>query len=215
MKRFLWLLWSILGVAAATAVLAADSVPVFPGDPAKGQQIVSQVCSACHNADGNSTVVTNPKLAGQHPEYLVKQMKNFKAEGSKPAERTNPIMNAMIAAYSEEQMQDIAAYLSAQARKSEVAKNYETVEFGRKIFRSGDLAKGLPACASCHGPTGAGMPAQYPRLSGQFPEYTEAQLRSFRAGERSNDSNKMMRMVTIKMTDPEIKAVADFIAGLR
>ncbi|MCX7169742.1 MAG: c-type cytochrome [Proteobacteria bacterium] len=212
MKRFLTLL---AGALAATTVLAADHAPAVAGDPAKGQQIVSTVCSACHNADGNSSLVTNPKLAGQHAEYLVKQMKNFKGEGGKPAERINPVMNAMIAAYNDEQMRDIGAFLSVQQRKGEVAKNPETIEFGRQIFRAGDQAKGLPACAGCHGPAGGGVPAQYPRLSGQFAEYTEAQLRGFRAGERTNDVNKMMRMVTIKMTDAEIKAVSDYIAGLR
>ena len=174
MKRFLTLL---AGAAAATTVLAADHAPAVAGDPAKGQQIVSTVCSACHNADGNSTIVTNPKLAGQHAEYLVKQMKNFKGEGGKPAERTSPVMNAMIAAYNETQMQDIAAFLAEQKRKGEVAKNPETIEFGRQLFRAGDQAKGLPACAGCHGPSGAGVPAQYPRIAGQFAEYTEAQLR--------------------------------------
>lgn len=212
MKRFLTML---AGIAAATTVLAADHAPALAGDPAKGQQIVSTVCSACHNADGNSALVTNPKLAGQHAEYLVKQMKNFKGEGGKPAERINPVMNAMIAAYNDEQMRDIGAFLSGQQRKGEVAKNPDTIEFGRQIFRAGDQAKGLPACAGCHGPAGGGVPAQYPRLSGQFAEYTEAQLRGFRAGERTNDTNKMMRMVTIKMTDAEIKAVSDYIAGLR
>lgn len=212
MKRFLTLL---AGLAAATTVLAADHAVALAGDPAKGQQIVSTVCSACHNADGNSSLVTNPKLAGQHAEYLVKQMKNFKGEGGKPAERINPVMNAMISAYNDEQMRDIGAFLSLQQRKGEVAKNPDTIEFGRQIFRAGDQAKGLPACAGCHGPAGAGVPAQYPRLSGQFAEYTEAQLRGFRAGERTNDTNKMMRMVTIKMTDAEIKAVSDYIAGLR
>lgn len=212
MNRFLAL---FAGVAATTIVLAADHAPPAKGDPAKGQQIVSTVCSACHNADGNSTIVTNPKLAAQHPEYLVKQMKNFKSQAGKPPERANPVMNAMISAYDEGQMRDIAAFLSEQQRKGEVAKNPETIEFGRKLYRAGDPSKGLPACASCHGPAGSGIPAQYPRIAGQFAEYTEAQLRGFRAGERSNDSNKMMRMVTIKMTDPEIKAVSDYVAGLR
>ena len=212
MKRFLPLL---AGVAAAASVLAADHAPAASGDPAKGQQIVAAVCSACHNADGNSTIVTNPKLAGQHPEYLLKQMRNFKSDGGKPAERISPVMNAMVTAYTEDQMRDIAAFLSEQKRKGEVAKNPETIEFGRKLFRAGDQSKGLPACAACHGPSGAGIPAQYPRIAGQFAEYTEAQLKGFRAGERTNDSNKMMRMVTIKMTDAEIKAVSDYVAGLR
>lgn len=212
MKRFLSLL---AGVAAATAVYAADHAPAVTGDPAKGRQIVSTVCFACHNIDGNSTIVTNPKLAGQHPEYLFKQMKNFKNTDGKPPERTSPVMNAMIMAYDEGQMRDLAAFFAEQPRKGEVAKNPDSIEFGRKLYRAGDQSKGLPACAGCHGPTGAGIPAQYPQISGQFVEYTEAQLKAFRAGERTNDLNKMMRMVAIKMTDVEIKAVSDYVAGLR
>jgi len=112
-------------------------------------------------------------------------------------------------------MRDMAAYFAAQSQKNETAKNRETIELGQKLYRGGDQAKGLPACAGCHGPAGAGMPAQYPRIGGQFAEYTEAQLKAFRDGVRANDPNKMMRMVAIKMTDAEIKAVSDYIAGLR
>ena len=201
--------------ATATAVWASDPAPAAKADPAKGQQIFSTVCIACHNADGNSSIPINPKLAGQHPEYLLKQMKNFKGDGGKPPERVNPIMNGMIAAYNEDQMRDIAAYLSEQKLKPEVSKNSETIEYGRNLYRGGDQTKGLPACAACHGPTGAGMPAQFPRIAGQFKDYTEAQLKSFRLSERSNDPNKMMRMIAIKMTDAEIKAVSDYVAGLR
>ncbi|MFA6312373.1 MAG: c-type cytochrome [Sterolibacterium sp.] len=211
MNRFL----PVLAAALSTTVWAAAPAPAVKADPAKGQQIVATVCVACHTADGNSVIPINPKLAGQHPEYLFKQMKNFKGEGGKPPERANPIMNAMIAAYTDDQMRDVAAFLSEQKLKPEVSKNPETIEYGRKLYRAGDQAKGLPACAACHGPTGAGMPAQFPRIAGQFTDYTELQLKSFRAGERANDSNKMMRMVAIKMTDAEIKAVADYVAGLR
>lgn len=211
MTRFLMLLVATLSASA----LAAGPTPAAKADPAKGKEIFSTVCVACHNADGNSSIAANPKLAGQHPDYLLKQMKNFKSEGGKAPERVNPIMNGMIAAYSEEQMRDIAAYLGEQKLKPEVSKNRETIEYGRNLYRAGDQAKGLPACAACHGPTGAGMPAQYPRIAGQFVEYTELQLKSFRAGERKNDPNKMMRVVALKMTDAEIKAVSDYVAGLR
>jgi len=208
------LLAAALALAATTAWAAAPT-STAKADPAKGQQIFSTVCVACHNSDGNSSISVNPKLAGQHPEYLLKQMRNFKGEGGKPPERLNPIMNGMIAAYSDDQMRDIAAYLAEQKLKPEVSKNRDTIEYGRKLFRAGDQAKGLPACAACHGPTGSGMPAQYPRIAGQFTDYTESQLKNFRAGERTNDSNKMMRMIALKMTDAEIKAVADYVAGLR
>ncbi|MBI5920636.1 MAG: cytochrome c4 [Betaproteobacteria bacterium] len=208
-------LFFLLLAGVASTVLAADGTGLKAGDPAKGQQIVAAVCSACHNTDGNSVISTNPKLAGQQPEYLLKQMKDFKGDGGKPA-RINPVMNAMIAAYNEEQMRDIAAYLSEQKPKGGKAKNYETIEFGRKIYRAGDQARGLPACAGCHGPAGAGIPGLFPRIAGQFPEYTEAQLKSFRAGDnsRTNDPNMMMRMVTHGMSNVVIRAVSDYIAGL-
>ena len=213
MKRSLLVLLCSMTAFGAQASDAAKAAP--KGAAARGQAIVSTVCIACHGPDGNSPLPVNPKLAGQHADYLLKQMKNFKGTDGKPPERTNPVMNGMIAAYDEGQMRDLAAYFSAQTQKGETAKNRETVERGQKLYRGGDQAKGLPACAGCHGPTGAGIPAQYPRIGGQFPEYMEAQLKNFREGTRTNDPNKMMRTIALKMTDAEIKAVADYIAGLR
>ena len=217
MKRSLILSSLMTALFAVTAVATANEPAkvAYKGDPAKGQAIGSTVCVACHAADGNSTISANPKLAGQNADYLYKQMTNFKSQGGKQPERVNAIMNGMIAPYSDEQMRDLAAYFSAQTQKGEIARNRETIEQGQKLFRAGSMAKGLPACASCHGPAGAGMPAQFPRIGGQFAEYLEAQLKSFRDESRANDPNKMMRMVAIKMTDIEIKAVSDYIAGLR
>ena len=212
MKRSLL---TLLCAMTAFGAQAADTHKAAPkGDAARGQTIVATVCVACHGPDGNSPLAANPKLAGQHSEYLLKQMQNFKAVDGKQPERVSPIMNGMIAAYDEGQMRDLAAYFATQTQKGEAAKSRETVELGRKLYRGGDQSKGLPACAACHGPAGAGIPAQYPRIGGQFAEYTEVQLKSFREGARANDPNKMMRMVAIKMTDAEIKAVADYIAGL-
>jgi len=213
MKRSLLILLCAMTAFGAQASDVAKATP--KGDAARGQAIVATVCVACHGPDGNSPLPVNPKLAGQHAEYLLKQMKNFKAAEGKQPERVNAIMNGMIAAYDEGQMRDLAAYFAAQPRKGETAKSRETIELGQKLYRAGDQAKGLPACAACHGPAGAGIPAQYPRLGGQWAEYTEVQLKSFREGARANDANKMMRMVAIKMTDAEIKAVSDYIAGLR
>lgn len=213
MKRSLLALLCAMTAIGAQAADAAKAAP--KGDASRGQAIATTVCAACHGADGNSQLAVNPKLAGQHPEYLFKQMKNFKAADGKPAERNNAIMNGMIAAFDEGQMRDLAAYFSAQTQTGDVAKNRETIELGQRLYRAGDLSKGLPACAACHGPAGAGLPAQYPRIGGQFAEYTEVQLKSFRDGVRANDPNKMMRMVALKMTDAEIKAVADYVAGLR
>lgn len=201
--------------AAAAAARAAEQKTAYKGDTAKGKEIAATVCAACHNADGNSTQAANPKLAGQHADYLFKQMKEFKAAEGKEPVRVNAVMNGMIAPYSEEQMRDLAAWFASQKQTGETAKNRETIEIGQKLYRAGDMAKGLPACAGCHGPTGAGIPAQFPRIGGQFAEYIEAQLKAFRDESRANDPNKMMRMVAIKMTDKEIKAVADYIAGLR
>ena len=209
-------LLTLLCALTAFGAQAADAAKAAPkGDAARGQAIASTVCVACHGPDGNSPLAANPKLAGQHADYLLKQMKNFKAVEGKQPERVSAIMNGMIAAFDEGQMRDLSAYFAAQTQKGEAAKSRETIELGQKLYRGGDQAKGLPACAACHGPAGAGIPAQYPRIGGQFAEYTEVQLKSFRDGVRANDPNKMMRMVALKMTDVEIKAVSDYIAGLR
>ena len=205
---------ALLAVAAIANASEPAKAP-YKGDPAKGKEIASTVCAACHNPDGNSVQSANPKLAAQHAEYLFKQMQEFKAAEGKQPVRVNAVMNGMIAAYNEDQMRDLAAYFAAQTLIGEKARNRETIEAGQKLYRAGVMAKGLPACAACHGPAGAGIPAQYPRLGGQFAEYIEAQLKAFRDGTRSNDPNKMMRMIAIKMTDAETKAVSDYIAGLR
>lgn len=211
------LLLSII-VAAAAMAQANEPVkaPAAPkADPTKGQQIASTVCVACHNADGNSTISANPKLAGQHAEYLYKQLKAFKPVDGKPAERPNGVMMGMTSALSDDDMRNVAAWFASQTLKGDKAKDDGTIELGQKLYRGGDLAKGLPACAGCHGPTGSGIPAQYPRIGGQHADYIEAQLKAFRAGDRANDPNKMMRLVAIKMTDAEIKAVSNYVAGLR
>jgi len=205
--------WALAGFLVCAAPMAAE--PQGKADSAKGQSIVNKVCSACHGPDGNSPTAANPKLAGQIPEYIQKQLGNFKSVAGKKPERDNPVMGGMAAGLSAEDMRDVAAYFSAQAAKPGVARHPETIPLGRKIWRGGDMAKGLPACAGCHGVAGAGLPAQYPRLAGQYPEYIEAQLKAFRAGERRNDANRMMQSIASKMSDPEIRAVADYISGLR
>lgn len=214
--RFIALSLALVFAATAQAAdkpaSAEKAVPKV--DAAKGQQVAAQICAACHNPDGNSAVAANPKLAGQHADYLYKQLKDFKANGGKPAERNNPIMGGMVMAITAQDMKNVAAFYASQTQKGEQAKN-SAIEAGQKLYRAGNAAKGLPACAACHGPAGAGIPAQYPRIGGQFAEYTEAQLKAFRAGERANDPNRMMRGVADKMSDAEIKAVSDYIAGLR
>ena len=199
------LLWAAQAVAQGTA----------QPDVAKGEGIAKQICVACHAADGNSVIPANPKLAGQFQEYLHKQLTNFKAQGGKKAERDNPVMAAMAANLSADDMRNVAAYFAAQKLRPATAGSKELAAYGQKVWRGGNAANSVPACAGCHGPDGAGIPSQYPRLAGQFAEYVEAQLKLFRAGGRANDANGMMRGVAAKMTDQEIKAVAEYAAGLR
>lgn len=206
------LLAVVVGALAAQSGLAQG---VIKGDPAKAQQIVTQVCAACHAADGNSAITMNPSLAGQHPEYTYKQLMNFKPQGGKPAERNNGVMAGMVANLSEDDMKNLAAYFAAQKVKPGVARDAKLVKQGEAIYRGGVAAKGVPACASCHSPNGAGMPAQFPRLAGQHAEYTASQLKAFRVGQRANDAAQMMRGVAAKMSDQEIAAVSEYIAGLR
>jgi len=195
---------------------AAESPAAAKPDIARGQKIATQVCAACHAADGNSVMPVNPKLAGQFPEYLVKQLMNFKPANGKPAERNNVVMGGMASTLSsDEDMRNVAAYYASQKAKPDAAKSKDLAAIGEKLYRGGNAATGIPACASCHGPNGAGIPAQYPRISGQFAEYAEAQLRAFRSGERANDPQKMMRSIAARMSDLEIKAVSDYVAGLR
>jgi cytochrome c553 len=195
-------------------VLAADPPP--KGDPAKGQQVASQVCAACHGPDGNSIGPPNPKLAGQISEYLAKQLMNFKpGEDSKTAQRPNAVMAPFAATLSPDQMRDVSAFYASQKLVPDKARNKATIELGQRIFRAGIADKGVPACAGCHGPAGAGIPIQFPVLGGQYADYIESQLKAFRSGERANDPNRMMRTTASRLSDEEIKAVADYIAGLR
>jgi cytochrome c553 len=212
MRRALGILALSLGpMLVSTTALAAE--PAKP-DLAKGQAIASQVCAACHGADGNSPSPANPRLAGQIPEYIAKQLKNFKAEGGKKAERENAVMAGMAATLTPEDARNVAAYYGSQTSKGGASKSKELVFLGQKLYRAGNPATGLPACAGCHGPTGAGVPAQYPRLAGQYAEYTTAQLKAFHEGQRANDTNKMMRAIAAKMSEAEMRAVSDYIAGL-
>jgi cytochrome c553 len=209
MKR----IWALATMLAALAAVAAE--PPFKGDAARAQGIVNKTCVGCHAADGNSQIAVNPKLSGQIPEYLYKQLTNFKAAGGKKAERNNPVMAGMVANLSPEDMRDLAVYFAGQTAKPGAAKSKDLVVLGQKIYRGGIAGKGVAACASCHGPNGAGMPSQYPRLSGQHAEYVEAQLKAFRSGERANDPSGSMRTLADKLSDREIQAVADYVAGLR
>lgn len=206
MKRILML----AGVLAMFSAAAAQAQTAAKADPAKAQQLVTQVCAACHGADGNSVVAPNPSLAGQQAEYIAKQLANFKS-----GERKSAVMMPMTATLTPDDMRNLGAYFSEQKAKSGVAKDKDLVIAGQKIYRGGNAANGLPACGSCHGPAGMGVPVQYPRLAGQRSEYTLTQLQNFRSGERANDNAKVMRVIAGKLSDQDMKAVSEYIAGLR
>ncbi|MBT9590409.1 MAG: cytochrome c4 [Thiobacillus sp.] len=205
-------------VALLAAALAATSAfanppaaaPVGKGDPKAAESIVNQVCAGCHAVDGNSAAAANPKLAGLNAEYLNKQLTDFKS-----GERKSAVMSGMVASLTPQDMQNLAAYFSAQQPKPGTSKDQELALLGQKIYRGGVMGAGVPACASCHGAQGKGIPVQFPRLAGQHSDYIYAQLNAFRVGARANDGAKMMRTIAAKMTDADMKAVASYIQGLR
>ena len=208
MSLFVRVLLSASLVGIFLPVHAQDHAPAAPKvDPAKGAAIFNGVCVTCHGAEGNSAITVNPKLAQQHPEYIAKQLAEFKS-----GKRANPVMLGFASALSEDDMRNIGAYLGSTKAKPGFAKDKELAALGEKIYRGGLADRQIPACAGCHSPNGAGIPAQYPRLSGQHADYTVSQLTQFRDGIRKN--SLQMGQVAAKLNDREIKAVADYIAGL-
>jgi len=197
----------VLTAAFALPAAAAGAAAPAKADPIKGQEKAA-ACMACHTADGTRGLPANPILQAQHAEYIVKQLTEFKS-----GKRANAIMAGMAAALTPEDMANIAAFYNSKAPVTGAARNKDTVALGEKIYRGGIAAKQVPACAGCHSPTGAGIPAQYPRVGGQHAEYTEAQLVAFRSGARGNSAQMMS--IAARMSDKEIKAVSDYIAGLR
>ncbi|WML91909.1 c-type cytochrome [Thiothrix lacustris] len=203
MKKVLMLVLTGLAVSVAASAWAE-------GGNAEAGKTKSATCAACHGADGNSTNPEWPKLAGQHPSYILKQLMNFKND-----ERVNPSMTPMAKPLSDADMADLAAYFSSQTKKLGEADQTKAV-LGEQVYKGGNNATGVSACAACHGPTGAGNPAaKFPSLNGQHVTYIKNQLYSFRKGERANDAGKMMRNIAAGMTDVEIDAVAEYISGLK
>jgi cytochrome c553 len=199
------------GAASGAAHAGAGAAePVQPAKPdlAQGETIATKVCMACHSIDGSRGSPANPILQGQHPEYLVKQLVEFKG-----GQRKNPIMSGIASTLSVQDMKNVAAFYASKVAKPGFAKNKELVQLGENVYRAGIADRNIPACAGCHSPSGAGIPAQYPRLAGQHADYVEAQLVAFRAGTRANSAP--MAGIAGKMNDREIKAVSDYIAGLR
>jgi cytochrome c553 len=193
---------------AKAAPAPAAAKVAKPDLNAGAAKYVAATCASCHNADGNSAIPANAKLAGQHPEYILAQLQAFKS-----GKRANPVMGGMVAGLSDDDMRNIAYWTASQKPKAGFAKNKDLVAMGEKIYKGGIADRQVPACAGCHSPTGAGIPSQYPRLAGQHAEYVANQLTGFRDGTRKN--NASMTQVTAKLNDKEIKALADYVAGLR
>ncbi len=214
MKPFATLLMAALLAVPALSASAAEEKAAAPApaaakpDAAQGGAKFTAVCAACHGADGNSAIPANPKLAQQHPEYLIKQLQEFKA-----GKRTSPVMQGFASQLTDADMKNVAYWAGSQKAKPGFAKDKELVTLGERIYRGGIADRQVAACAGCHSPNGAGVPAQFPRLSGQHADYTTAQLTAFRDGVRKN--SLQMSQIAAKLNDREIKAVADYIAGLR
>ena len=210
------LISALLALSAVTSFAAGDAKPepekaakpaAYKPDLVKGEASFAS-CAACHGADGNSGTPANPKLSQQHPEYLVKQLQEFKS-----GKRANAIMMGMAAALTEDDMKNIAYWLATKEAKPGFAKDKELATLGERIYRGGIQERQIAACAGCHSPNGAGIPAQYPRLKGQHSEYIATQMTNFRDGIRKN--SLQMNQVAAKLNDREIKALADYVAGLR
>ena len=195
-------------MVSAHANTPKPEVKLAKPDLVKGEASYGAVCAACHGVDGNSGTPAYPKLSQQHPEYLIKQLQEFKSD-----KRNNAVMKGFAATLSDEDMKNIAYWVTAKKGKPGFAKEKELVGLGERIYRGGIADRQVPACAGCHSPNGAGIPSQYPRLSGQHAEYASAQLVAFRDGVRKN--SLQMTQIAAKMNDREIKAVSDYIAGLR
>jgi len=210
-----YVMWLAAGSFAVVMSGAASAEVAGKPDLAKAQQIVNQVCAACHGADGNSPSPANPNLAGQAAQYITLQLEHFKS-----GVRNSAVMAGMVATLTPEDMRALGAYFAQQKPKASAAKDRNLVLAGQKVYRGGNAATALPACSACHSPTGVGIPSRYPRLSGQHADYTYTQLKAFKAGERGNDKDgtdvngKVMTQIATRMSDAEMQAVAQYAAGL-
>ena len=197
-------------IAVVALSMTVASTGVSAAGNAKAGKAKSVSCGGCHGADGNSANPSWPKLAGQHADYITKQLADFKA-GKK---RSDPLMAGQVAGLSSQDMADLGAYYATKTG-SQGAASKKLAATGEKLYRGGDKKKGVAACIACHGPSGAGNPAaKFPKLNGQHAAYVEKAMKDFRSGKRTNDANKMMQNIAEKMSDKEIKAVASYISGL-
>ncbi len=212
MNRLLLLAALLLPVVVA----AQPSAPNAKADLERGRQLATQVCGACHGSDGNSSAPANPNLAGQHGDYIIAQLAHYKA-----GIRQNPIMQGIAAGMTPDDMRAAAVYYAQQKPKGLAARDASLVKVGQALWRGGDASIGVPACSACHGPTGAGIPKNYPRVAGQFADYTYAQLKAYGAGQRGMDkegkdaNGRIMHAIAKQLSDVQMRAVAEYAAGLR
>lgn len=214
----------VLMALALSAPVSAETTTDAPAAPASGAptapatagEIASGVCAGCHNADGNSVIPMNPILAGQGAEYITKQLTDFKATENASPKRNSPVMSSMVAALSPEDMKKLGEYYAKQKTiPSQVPVDDEKlIAAGKILYHGGNIAHGVPACASCHGPTGSGIPPHYPMLGGQHAEYIATQLNLFNTGDRTNDKDVMHKVLT-RMSGAEKRAVAAYISTMR
>lgn len=202
-----------VGLSLPWAATAQEQSAAVRPDLKRGQEIASSICAACHGADGNSVITANPKLTGQDPVYLIKQLGDYAKPASDKSARVNSVMAGMVASISVPDRLHVAAYYTSQPHKPGAARSRDLLELGQRIYRAGIPAKGVPACNGCHGPDGAGIPTEFPRLGGQHAEYVETQLKAFRDGTRRN--NLAMAQIAARLSDAEMAAVADYVNGLR
>lgn len=201
-------IWVAIGLSMVFTL--AQAAPALQPDLSQGKTLAETVCASCHTVDGNSAAPIYPILAGQHVEYLQKELQDFKT-----GKRIDNVMRPWALTLSEQDIVNVSAYYASQTLKPRTAGNQVLVDAGAKIYRGGILEKQVPACAACHSPTGAGMPSQYPQIGSQHAGYTESQLQAFKKAARTNDPASMMQSIAAKLSDDEIKAVAEYISGLR
>lgn len=200
--------WAVIGICVLP--LARASTLEQEGAPAQTPAVVRQTCASCHGIDGNSTSPGFPKLAAQVPQYLRKQLADFKAGA-----RKNPIMSGMAAGLSSREMAAVAAYFGAQAIKADTGQDKALVHKGKKIYQGGIATNAVPACAACHGAEGTGTPPHYPRLADQHAAYLVTQLENFNAKRRGNDPKAVMRDIAGRMSAQQMRAVAAYLSVLR
>lgn len=211
MKSGLFSNWGAMrGLVAIGLVIGTMQTASAAGDVAAGQTKASTVCLACHGLDGTGLSPEWPSIAGQHADYIIKQVKAFRA-----GERTNALMSPIALTLTDKEIEDTAAYYASQKIKGQEAAKSQ-VELGQKLYRGGIASTGVPACMACHGPSGRGNPAAaYPSIRSQHATYTAAQLQAYKKGERKTDQNEIMRTIAAKLDDQQIAALSQYIQGLR